>query len=63
MFLDNFPWITPIVQYMEKGSKPLKSFQLLAETAIDLIKKRRDEAEPEKVSYFFFLQLDMAEVG
>ena len=42
--------MAPIIQFMAKGSKPIKAFHVLTEAAINLIEQRRAEKEPGKVS-------------
>lgn len=47
---DNFPWILPIFQLLAQQSAIVKSYHLFKDTATSLIKQRRAETEPGRVS-------------
>ena len=46
----NFPWLLPVLRYMIQGSARQKSFYVLHDTAIKLIKERRAGTKTGEVS-------------
>ena len=46
----NFPWLLPVLRYMVQGSARQKSFYVLHDTAIKLIKERRAGTKTGEVS-------------